>query len=140
MIKQFSLDKVPLTPLLNDCFEHTSTAEEYATECVYEDHTSQFLVERIGPKSVFSKVWGSLPSSFPCQPAGSYGHAVSQAYSEVLSSGKPHYDHVLAAMRMPDNDVCWVPYRQLVMPKLRANNKRAVLFVSEITPVDIQLI
>jgi hypothetical protein len=140
LIKEFNLDTAPLTPLLSDCFAHASTAEEYAVECVYEDMTSQFLVERIGPKSVISKVWGSFPSSFPCQAAGSYGHAVSQAYTEVLNTGKPHYDHVLAAMRMPDNDIFWVPYRRLVMPKLSASNKPAVLVISEITPVDIQLI
>jgi hypothetical protein len=140
LIKEFSIEKAPLTPLLNDCISKAATAEDYAVECVFENHTSQFLVERIGPKSVISKVWGSFASSFPCQSAGSYGHAVSQAYGEVLNSGRLRYDHVLAAMRMPDNEVFWVPYRRLVMPKQSNSGKPGVLVVSEITPVDIQLI
>jgi hypothetical protein len=140
LIKEFSIDEAPLTPLLTDCLKEKTVAAEYAVECIYEVTTNQFLVDRIGPKSMISKVWGDFPSSFPCQSAGSYGHAVSQAYSEVLNSGKPRYDHVLAAMRMPDNDVFWVPYRRLVFPRTSANRKPAVMVVSEITPVDIQLI
>jgi hypothetical protein len=140
LIKEFNITQTPLTPLLSDCIATESTAQDYAVECVYEDNTQQFMVERIGPKSAISRVYGSFLSSFPCQSAGSYGQTVSQAYTEVLNSGKPRYDHVLAAMRMPDNEVFWVPYRRLVLPKLGQGNKHSVLVVSEITPVDIQLI
>jgi hypothetical protein len=140
LIKEFSIKKTELTPLLNDCISQTSTAQEYAVECVYEDNTQQFLVQSIGPKSAISRVYGSFLSSFPCQTAGSYGQSVSEAYKQVLNSGKPRYDHVLAAMRMPDNEVFWVPYRRLVLPKLAMGGKHSVLVVSEITSVDIQLI
>jgi hypothetical protein len=140
LIREFGLDQKALTPLLDDCIAERTTAEDYAVECVYEDISQQFMVERIGPKSAINRVWGTFLSSFPCQSTGSYSQIVSQAYSEVLSTGRPRYDHVLAAMRMPDNEVFWVPYRRLVLPKTGTTQRPAVLVVSEITQVDIQLI
>lgn len=140
LVKQFEINEKPLPTLLTQCINKPNTALDYAVECAFEDNTEQFTVKRIGPKSVISRVWGPFPSSFPCQSTGQYGQTVSQAYREVLTSGKPRYDHVLASMRMPDNVLFWVPYHRLVMPKLGRVDSSSVLVISELSKVDIQLI
>jgi hypothetical protein len=140
MVKQFELKGKSLPGLLSECINTPKVAEDYAIECLLEDSIEQFTVQKIGPKSVISQVWGPFRSSFPCQPTGAYGQVVSEAYHEVLTTGKPRYDHVLAAMRMPDNVLFWVPYHRLVMPKHDKSNTPSVLVVAELNQVDIQLI
>jgi hypothetical protein len=140
MVQQFELDEKPLPDLITECLNTPASALDYAVECAYEESTDQFAVERIGPKSVISQVWGPFPSSFPCLSTSQYGKVVSQAYHEVSVSGKPRYDHVLAAMRMPDNALFWVPYHRLVLPKKMSGSKPTVLVISELSRVDIKLI
>lgn len=140
LVKQFDLKKSKLSPLIQGCLENRQTTKDYAVECVYEDTTKQFHVEKIGAKSAISRVYGPFLSSFPCKASGAYGDKVSEAYSEVLNSGKPRYDQILAAMRMPNNEVLWVPYCRLVLPHQKPNAQHSVLVVSEISPVEIQLI
>ena len=140
MVKQFELNEKPLPSLLTECINTPSTASEYAVECSFQDNTEQFTVQKIGSKSVINQVWGPFPSSFPCQTTGQYGQVVSEAYGEVLNTGRPRYDHVLAAMRMPDNVLFWVPYHRLVLPKNNLNGNPSVLVISELNQVDITLI
>ena len=42
-------------------------------------------------------------------------------------------------MRMPDDELRWVAYCRLVLPPIRANTPYLVRVVSEISPVEIQL-
>lgn len=140
MVKQFELNEKPLPSLLTECINKPATATEYAVECSFEDNTEQFTVQKIGAKSVINQVWGPFPSSFPCQTTSQYGQVVSEAYREVLDTGKPRYDHVLAAMRMPDNILFWVPYHRLVLPKKGGSGNSSVLVISELSQVDIRLI
>ncbi len=140
MVRQFELNEKPLPSLISECIKAPSTADEYAIECSFEDNTEQFTVQKIGVKSVINQVWGPFPSSFPCQATSQYGQVVSEAYREVLNTGKPRYDHVLAAMRMPDNVLFWVPYHRLVLPKKSVSGNPSVLVVSELNQVDILMI
>jgi hypothetical protein len=140
MVRQFELKDKPLPDLITECLNSPASALDYAVECAYEDGTEQFAVDKIGPKSVINQVWGPFPSSFPCLPTSQYGKVVSQAYHEVSHSGKPRYDHVLAAMRMPDNVLFWVPYHRLVLPKKSSSSKPTVLVIAELSQVDIKLI
>lgn len=140
MVQQFELNEKPLPDLITECLNSPASALDYAVECAYEESFEQYSVERIGPKSVINQVWGPFPSSFPCLSTSQYGKVVSQAYHEVFVSGKPRYDHVLAAMRMPDNVLFWVPYHRLVLPKKANGSKPSVLVISELSQVDIKLI
>ena len=140
MVKQFNLNEKPLPGLLTECIKKPSTALEYAIECSFENNTEQFTVQKIGPKSVINQVWGPFPSSFPCQSTSQYGQVVSEAYREVINTGRPRYDHVLAAMRMPDNVLFWVPYHRLVLPRHNPGGDPSVLVISELHQVDIKLI
>ena len=128
-----------LTPLLAESLNNPDAVKDFAVECVLEENTGQFLVETIGPRSAVAKVYGTFLHSYPCQSASSYSQTVSEAYAEVVATGRPRHDHVLAAMRMPNNEIFWVPYRRMVLPK-HDSVRPSVTVISELTPVDIHLI
>ena len=138
-IHEFETDPKMLTPLLAASLTDPEAVRDFAVECVLEEMTGEFQVETVGPRSAVAKIWGTFLHSYPCQTASNYSHTVSEAYSQVLATGRPRHDHVLAAMRMPNNEVFWVPYRRLVMPRA-GSAKPGVTVISEITPVDIRLI
>jgi hypothetical protein len=129
-----------LTPLLHDCLTKRVELEEYAIECAYEDNSRQFVVEKVGRKSPIGKFYGTYLSSFPCLQNGSYNDTVSQAYLQVINSGKPRCDHVMAAFRLPDNQVHWVPYQRLILPKLGHSSYPKVSVISEISPISFNVI
>lgn len=128
-----------LTPLLAESLNNPDAVDDYAVKCVLEENTGEFLVESVGPRSAVAKIWGTFLHSYPCQSASSYSQTVSEAYTQVLETQRPRHDHVLAAMRMPNNEVFWVPYRRLVLPN-GDGGRKGVTVISEITPVDIRLV
>ncbi len=140
MVKEFELESAPISPFFKSCISGETNAGDYAVECVYEDTSQQFHVERVGPKSTIRRIWGPNLSSFPCQASGSYSESVSRAYSDVILKGRARYDHVLAAMSMPNDDIFWVPYQRLLMPKKIEGERPSVLIFTEISKVSIQLI
>lgn len=113
--------------------------EDFTVECSIDGLSNAYVVDKIGPKSAIGRVWGTLTSSYPCQPTSRYGDAVSEAYEEVLRTGVPRYDQVLAALRMPDNQIHWVPYHRVIFPKHRIGGS-AVAVLSQIARVDIKVI
>jgi hypothetical protein len=140
VIKEYDIKQAPLSPLLSSFVIDGTTVEDYAVECTYEAVSKQFHVERVGRKSAIGRVYGTYLSSFACRSTSSYSDTVSEAYREVLESGLPRYDQILAAMKMPDEEVLWVPYSRLVLPKRGKRGKQAVQVIAEIGRVDIQLI
>jgi hypothetical protein len=129
-----------LSPMMRQALETHVADEDYTVEVVLDETTHSFVVEKVGHKSAIGRVWGTITSSFPCQPTSKYGDAVSEAYEHVLKTGKPHYDQVLAALRLPDNQVHWVPYHRVVLPKVREDGIPAVAIVSEIARVEIKVL
>jgi hypothetical protein len=140
VVKQFCTDRAELTPLLNDCLNGHKDPAEYAVECVFENSRHSFIVSKIGTKSAIAQVYGATFSSFPCRNDGAYNAAVSGAYLDVMRSRQPRYDHVFAAMKMPDNEVLWVPYRRVLLPNIQDDGHHSLQVISEIARVDIQLI
>ena len=128
-----------LTPLLSDCFDRKISPDSYAIDCVLDETSQRFVVERVGENSPIAKFYGVYPSSFPCQ-AGSYGDMVAQGYRHVLNSGKPRADHVLAAFRLPDNQIHWVPYHRLILPLHSIEKRTAVSVISQISPISFKVI
>ncbi len=131
---------VNMPPVLRESLERQTAADEYSVECAFDENSHNYIVDRIGPKSAIGRLWGTYTSSFPCQPRSRYGDAVSAAYNKVLEEGQPRYDQVLAAMRLPDNQVHWVPYHRLIFPSSRKPGLAAVRIVSEIAKVEFTVI
>ncbi len=129
-----------LSPVLRHALEKNEAEDDYVVEVALDEVTHQYVVDKVGSKSAIGRVWGTITSSFPCQPTSKYGDAVSEAYDRVLKTGKPHYDQVLAALRLPDNQVHWVPYHRVVLPRYREDGTPAVAIVSEFVPVEIKVL
>lgn len=139
-VEEFEPEENSMPPMLKSSWHDHTILPEISIDCVYEAQSQKFRVDRVGAQSTIAKLWGMSPVSYACKSGNSYDEIVSEAYTQVLSTGKPRYDHVLAAMRMPDNIVHWVPYQRLIVPKLDANKAMSVSVVAEIAKVDINLI
>jgi hypothetical protein len=129
-----------LPPILQQVWQNHLVFPENSIDCVLDERSHKFRVDRVGPKSTIAKFYGMLPVTYPYVNGGSYDEIVYEAYTHVMRSGKPRYDHVLAAMRMPDNVVHWVPYQRIIVPMQTSDHRQMVSVVTEIAPVDISLI
>ncbi len=127
-----------MPPILQSAWKQHEISPDTSVDFVYEEQTRKFRVERIGLKSTIAKYYGASPVSYPYVNGGSYDDIVYEAYTHVLRSGKPRYDHVLAAMRMPDNIIRWVPYQRIVVPRQNVGNMPSVSVITEIANVDVR--
>lgn len=129
-----------LPAVIRESFRSNQPVEDYAVECAIEDLSQSFVVDKIGPKSIIGRVWGTVTSTFPCQSRSKFGDVVSEAYEKVLRDGKPHYDQVIAALRFPDNQVHWLPYHRAIFPNHRPGGSQSVIVVAEVAKVDIKVL
>jgi hypothetical protein len=139
-IKEAGQDSNQIPDVMKDALLGQSVSPEYSIDCKLDSDSNMFRVERVGPKSAIGRVWGTFTSSHPCQAAGSYGDPVNETYIEVLRTNTPRYDHVLAALRLPDNALHWVPYHRVVFPRRNDKGEVGVAVVSQIAKVDIQVL
>ena len=139
-VQQVEISKSILAPLVLDASTSVSTIDDVAIECVYNRENQRFNVTAVGKQSLIAKVYGDVESSFPRQSTGSYSDAVNLGYIDVLQSGKPRADHVLAALRFPNNTVYWVPYHRLILPVLGQTKSDAVKVVSQFGSIGFKVI
>jgi hypothetical protein len=139
-IKEASTSSTLLPDVLGETLKNHLAPDDYAVDCSFDEGSRMFRVERVGAKSAIGRVWGTFTTSHPCQSVGSYGDPVNATYEDVLRTGKPRYDHVLAALRLPDNELHWVPYHRVVLPRQNGAAALGVTVVSQIARVDIQVL
>jgi hypothetical protein len=130
----------PLPPLIKANLNALEVDADISIDCMYDYRIKKFRVNRVGAKSTIAKFWGIIPATYPFVNGGSYDDVVYKAYDEVLKTGKRKYDHVLAAMRMPNNVVHWLTYQRIVYPQEDPAGVPRVTVVTELAPVDIQII
>jgi hypothetical protein len=117
---------------LRESWEVGCASEDNSVECAVDIDTGRHRVERVGISSAMANIWGVSPESQPCQIGNTYDRVVSRAYFDVLRTGRPHYDHVFAAMPDPGGEVQWRSYQRLIYPGDRgASHFRRVRIVSE---------
>jgi hypothetical protein len=107
--------------------------------CAVEPERETSHVEHVGRDSLIARIWGVSPNSYPCLNGHSYDRAVTPEYFKVVETGRAHYDHVLASMVRPDGELHWLGYQRVIIPDFSENRKR-VRIVSELAPVQIQLL
>jgi hypothetical protein len=140
-IQSFDPNTRSLPDILRLTLEEGKAPVESSVDCSFDMKTGRVKVERIGTDSALAKLWGVLPVTTPCLSGTSYDKIVSRAYGHVLRSGRPHYDHVYAAMMGADGEVAWIPYQRIVMPLPKARGRsRMVSVVCEVTPVEISVV
>ncbi len=139
-VKEADPHSTSMPPLLQDAWADRAVKPDYSIDCVHDDHDGRFKVMRIGPGSPIARLWGIFPVSYPCLMGNPYDRVVSEIYPEVVKTGKAHYGHVYAAMALPDRKVRWMPYQRVVLPHRFPDGRMGVTVISEITPVDIQVV
>lgn len=126
---------------LREVFASNSTHDDSAIFCAVDADREMTQVESVGSKSLLATIWGVSPNSYPCMTGHSYDRTVSQPYFRAVKTGKPIYDHVLAAMIRPDGEFHWMGYHRVILPIMgRPGDKPKVKVVSELAPVDISLL
>jgi hypothetical protein len=126
--------------LLRQAFESGCTPPAETVHCGIDQHTGRVNIETIGENSTLAKVWGQTPNSFPCVFGNSFDAVVSKPYYDVIETGKPHYDHVSAAMMKPNGRVDWINYQRIVFPSAKLENgNHAVKALCALAPVDISM-
>ena len=127
--------------LIGDTLTDAKASPEFSVDCVYDNGSNRFFVERIGPHSTVAKWYGTTsPSSFPCQSGNSYDTIVSQAYRSVMETGQMHYGHVLAVFPTPLETPKWLGYQRVILPHVCPDGRSGVTVVSEVANVDLNLV
>jgi hypothetical protein len=139
-VKQVDPDPKMMPLLLQDAWADRAVKPDYSIDCVQDDHDGRYKVMRIGPGSPIAKLWGIFPISYPCLIGNPYDQIVSRIYPQVVETGEPHYGHVYAAMSLPSRQVRWVPYQRVVLPHRFPDGRKGVTVISELSPVDIQIV
>jgi hypothetical protein len=139
-IEEGRKDSQRVPEVLRLAIDQGTMPADFTVDSSFDSATHQFRVERVGAMTPIGRFYGTYTSSYPCQDGGSYSVPVNETYHDVLRTGKPRYDHVLAVMRLPDNALHWVPYQRVVIPRRLANGRDGVAVVSQLAPVDIQVI
>ncbi len=140
IVKEFNPEKAAVPHVLRDSLSDMTVIPELSVDCVYDEDTNQFLVQRVGSQSGIAKIYGMSPVSSPCLTGNSYDEVVSAAYPQVMRGDKPHYDHVLAAMNLPDKSVSWVPYQRVILPHRFPDGRKGVSVITEQVDVDIKVV
>jgi hypothetical protein len=113
--------------------------EDRSIVCTVEPDREVCRVDHVGKNSLIARIWGVSPNSYPCLNGHSYDRVVTPEYFRVIKTGKPHYDHVIASMVRPDGELHWLSYQRVILPDVDVSRQR-VRVVSELAPVDIQLL
>ncbi len=115
--------------------------EDKTVMCVIDTVNERSRVTHVGSDSALASVWGLSPVAYPCLSGHSYDKIVSRPYFEVLRTGRPHHDHVLAAMTHPDGEIRWFGYQRLILPgKKRINGHPTVNVLCHRGAVDIPVL
>jgi hypothetical protein len=134
------IDKSNVPPLIRKCWSDGKPSADHAVDCIFHKESGQFFVERIGPLSTIAKHFGTSTISFPCQTSNSYAETVSEAYGNAIGTGKPVYDQVIASLPIAPHNFHWIPYHRLIFPLGNTTGTERVSVISEIAPVDFQII
>jgi hypothetical protein len=132
---------LPVPAELRAAYESGQIPDGQSILCKVDFEAGTSNVERIGPDSLLGRVWGNVPISYPALSGHNFDRVVSQPYFEVLKTGKPHYDQVLASMIMPDGDRHWFNYHRVILPEAGGRSPaNRVRVVAAQAPVEIALL
>ena len=139
-VTEVDASRADIPDLLKSALSEGEVNPNFAVDCVLDENSGKFNVERVGPKSEIARLWGMNPASFPCLTGHSYDQVVSAAYRKVVLTDRPHYDHIIAAMSALDDTVFWCPYQRVILPRRFEGGRKGVVVVSKVGPVDIKVI
>jgi hypothetical protein len=140
--RQFDINHVQVAPPdFKWALNHGDAPVGKTVVCAIDTVNERTRVMHVGKESALASVWGLSPVAYPCLTGHSYDKIVSRPYFDVLKTGRPYHDHVLAAMTHPDGEVRWFGYQRLVLPgKQRVNGHPTVDVLCHRGAVDIPVL
>jgi hypothetical protein len=139
--RPFNPVEYKLSATLKEAWTNGGVDESTAVHCTIDMDRELTRFEHIGANSALAKIWGISPVSFPSRSGHSYDRVVSKSYYEVVKTGRPLYDHVLAAMVNPSGEVKWYGYHRLIFPCRKPRGTLAHVSVAcEVAEIDIPLL
>lgn len=126
--------------LIQQAIDQPDRIHDVSIKCFYDEHAKKFKVSHIGVQSTIARFYGMEPVIYPYVNGGSYDEIVCEGYTVALNSGRARYDQVLAAMRMPNNIIYWVPYHRYIIPNAKERNRDSVTVVTEIAPIGFSIV
>ena len=129
-----------VTNLIGETLVDGRAKPENSVDCLYDQLTGKFAVERIGANTSLAKLYGRSPDSFPCLSGHSYDTIVSQAYKQSLRSEKVVYDHVMAVFPVKDTVNKWMGYQRAIVPYSHGDGRKGVSVVTDFADVDITIL
>ena len=139
-VKQVDPAKSRVPHILRDTLSDMKALPEFSVDCVYDEDSNEFVVQRVGSQSSIARLYGVSPVTTLCLTGNTYDEVVSAAYASVLEDEEPYYDHVIAAMVLPDHNVSWIPYQRVILPHRFPDGRRGVSVVSDLVDVDIKIV
>lgn len=141
LTRSFIPQPTALPSRLRQTWENGMAGESDSVECAVDTDNGKHWVEAVGKDSAMAHIWGVSPESQPCRTGSHYDRVVSRAYFDVVKTGRPHYDHVFAAMPDPGGEVQWRSYQRLIFPlSTNGHHFRSVRILSEECPVAIPVL
>jgi hypothetical protein len=132
-------DIARLTETVRSALEQGTAPDSQSIICQLDPDREFAQVEHVGEQSLIGSLWGVQPNSFPFVTGNNFDRAVTPFYFKAMRTGKPHHDHVLASMVLPDGERHWLGYHRAILPEFHGRQKR-VRVVSASAPVAIQLL
>jgi hypothetical protein len=132
-------DAAKMPAFLRNALISGQAPDERSVLCALEPERETSNVIHIGKDTLIARIWGLSPNSYPCLSGHSFDRIVTPKYFNVAKTGRPHYDHVLASMVRPNGELHWLSYHRVILPEI-GREKNMVRVVSEVAPVDIQLL
>ena len=139
-VKDADPSGVRLPEVIQQTLMDGTAIPDISVDCILDDASGKFNVERIGAASTLAQMWGLSPVSYPCRSGHSFAQMVSQAYAKVLKTDEPHYDHIYAALESTDKEVFWLPYQRVVLPHRFPDRRKGVSVVTAVGDVDISIV
>jgi hypothetical protein len=139
--REFDPSNSKLPRPLQEMWSSGAVDEQRVVNCTVNLEREMTQVDHIGANSALAKVWGVSPVSYPSLSGHNYDRVVSKIYYEVVRTGRPKYDHVLAAMTKPSGEVKWFGYHRLIFAGRKTMGLMPQVSVAcEVADVDIPLL
>lgn len=139
-LKQQPFEPETLPPLIKLMMHYPKVFRNYAIEAKFDEQSGEFPITFAGLKCATGQFLGPDWLDGPNLDLGvqnkAWDEEVTRPFQNVLSTWKPRYDHVLAALARPGGEPIWEPYHRVVLPRRNGRNYGTISLIAR-GPVDI---
>ncbi len=135
-----------MAPLIRKALEAPlSEIRQHQLLYEYDAAKNTFVMIDAGPHAGLVQVMGedwmkkAIGTSTTPHQDSDYDRLVVPPYFEVLNSGLPYYDFVVASVSTPNEGVMWTPYQRIIQPLCSGPQPIGVTVTSQLVPSVVPL-